>query len=90
MTDVNIENDTTTDETETLEVYLAVFARVENGQVVWLSIDEEALVGSYDGHVWHPDTEEWDSEDGDMYTRAHSLLAQGIDAVNKGIPFEGI
>ena len=68
---------------DTHEVYFAVFARVENGKVLWFSMDHEALIGSYDGHVWNPDTEQWYPTEPE--SNAYALLSAAVDEVNRNI-----
>lgn len=68
---------------EVQEVYFAVFARVEDGKVIWFSMDHEAIVGSMDGHVWDPESETWDSEEPE--SNAYSLLSAALDQVNRNI-----
>jgi hypothetical protein len=72
----------TADVTGVTEVYMAVFARVEDGQIKWLSIDDEALVGSYDGFIWDPDTEGWHREWNADCDAARGLLSAAVDAAN--------
>lgn len=61
------------------EVYLAVCVAVNGeGTIESVTIDDEALVGSRDGFVWNPATEEWGEEWDDNVQVAYRLMERLI------------
>jgi hypothetical protein len=64
------------------QVYHAVFAQVEDDQTLWFSIDDEAMVGSMDGHVWVEEDQDWNDDWRPGDDEAYTLLSNAVTALN--------
>ena len=69
----------------TKDVYIAVYATFEDGQITGFSMDTEGPVGSNDGHIYNHDTEDWEDEEEGVHSTAYRRLSSALEELNTAI-----